>query len=75
MLELVGPSIAAAYDFGAWGSLMDVGGGNGICCRTFFRAHAGLRGVLATRSTCSNGRGSADTWAVLSRLARDDGAV
>lgn len=47
MSELVGPSIAAAYDFGAWGSLMDVGGGNGILLSHILRAHAGLRGVLA----------------------------
>ena len=47
MSELAGPSIAAAYDFGAWGSLMDVGGGNGILLSHILRAHAGLRGVLA----------------------------
>jgi SAM-dependent methyltransferase len=45
--ELVGPAIAAAYDFGAWGSLMDVGGGNGILLSKILRAHPGLRGVLA----------------------------
>lgn len=45
--ELVGPAIAAAYDFGAWGSLMDVGGGNGIMLSKILRAHPGLRGVLA----------------------------
>ena len=27
---LTGPAVAAAYDFGVWGSVMDVGGGNGI---------------------------------------------
>ena len=27
---LVGPVIANAYDFGNWGSIMDVGGGNGV---------------------------------------------
>ena len=47
MSELAGPSIAAAYDFGAWESLMDVGGGNGILLSHILRAHAGLRGVLA----------------------------
>ena len=47
MSELVGPAIAAAYDFGAWGSLMDVGGGNGILLSKILRAHPGLRGVLA----------------------------
>jgi hypothetical protein len=47
MSELVGPGIAAAYDFGAWGSLMDVGGGNGILLSKILRAHPRLRGVLA----------------------------
>ena len=47
MSQLVGPAIAAAYDFGAWGSLMDVGGGNGILLSHILRAHPGLRGVLA----------------------------
>ncbi len=47
MSELAGPLIAAAYDFGAWGSLMDVGGGNGILLSHILRAHTRLRGVLA----------------------------
>jgi len=47
MSELVGPAIAAAYDFGAWESLMDVGGGNGILLSKILRVHPGLRGVLA----------------------------
>jgi hypothetical protein len=47
MSELIGPAIAAAYDFGAWGSLMDVGGGNGILLSKILHAHPGLRGVLA----------------------------
>lgn len=47
MSELVGPAIAAAYDFGAWGRLMDIGGGNGILLSKILRAHRGLRGVLA----------------------------
>jgi hypothetical protein len=50
MSELAGPSIAAAYDFGAWGSLMDVGGGNGILLSHILRAHRGLRGVLADQA-------------------------
>jgi hypothetical protein len=45
--EMAAPAIAAAYDFGAWGSLMDVGGGNGILLSYILRAHPGLRGVLA----------------------------
>jgi hypothetical protein len=47
MTQLTGPVIAAAYDFAAWGSLMDVGGGNGILLSHILRAHPTLRGVLA----------------------------
>jgi hypothetical protein len=45
--QLAGPAIAAAYDFGRWGSVMDVGGGNGILLSHILRAHPRLRGVLA----------------------------
>jgi hypothetical protein len=41
------PSISAAYDFGRWGSLMDVGGGSGLLLATIMKAHPALRGVLA----------------------------
>jgi hypothetical protein len=44
---LCAPSVAAAYDFGQWGSLMDVGGGNGLLLSTIMTVHPGLRGVLA----------------------------
>ncbi len=44
---LMGPAVASAYDFGAWGSLMDVGGGNGILLAAILRAHPALHGVLA----------------------------
>jgi hypothetical protein len=47
MSELVGPAVAAAYDFGKWGSLMDVGGGNGMLLASILGAHPDLRGVLA----------------------------
>ena len=47
MSAFVGPAVASAYDFGAWGSLMDVGGGNGMLLATILRAHPKLRGVLA----------------------------
>jgi C-methyltransferase len=47
MTELVGPAVAAAYDFGAWHSLMDVGGGNGVLLSHILRSHKQLRGVLA----------------------------
>jgi O-methyltransferase domain len=48
--ELVGPGIAAAYDFGAWGSVMDVGGGNGILLSKILRAYPAVRGVLADQA-------------------------
>lgn len=47
MSELVAPAIASAYDFGAWGSVTDVGGGNGILLSHILRAHPSLHGVLA----------------------------
>jgi hypothetical protein len=45
--QLSAPAIAKAYDFDAWGSLMDMGGGSGILLSHILRAHPGLRGVLA----------------------------
>jgi hypothetical protein len=45
--QLASPAIAEAYDFGAWDTLMDVGGGNGILLSHILRAHPALRGVLA----------------------------
>ncbi len=45
--ELSGPAVAAAYDFAEWGSIMDVGGGNGILLSQILRAHPTLHGVLA----------------------------
>lgn len=47
MSQLLGPGIAAAYDFGVWDSVMDVGGGNGILLAAILKAHPRLRGVLA----------------------------
>ena len=47
MSELIGPAVAAAYDFGRWGSLMDVGGGNGMLLASILKMYPGLRGVLA----------------------------
>jgi O-methyltransferase/methyltransferase family protein len=47
MSELAGPGISAAYDFGAWESLMDVGGGNGILLSHILRTHKNLLGTLA----------------------------
>ena len=48
--ELAGPAIAAAYNFGVYGSLMDVGGGSGILLSHILRAHPTLRGVLADQA-------------------------
>src|SRR5205814_252575 len=48
--QLASPAIAAAYDFGAWESLMDVGGGNGILLSHILRVHPKLRGVLADQA-------------------------
>jgi hypothetical protein len=47
MSELVAPVIVSAYDFGQWGSVIDVGGGNGVLLAAILRADPGLRGVLA----------------------------
>jgi O-methyltransferase domain/Dimerisation domain len=47
MSQLAAPAVAAAYDFGAWESLMDVGGGNGVFLSHILRTHTRLRGVLA----------------------------
>ena len=47
MSALVAPVVAGAYDFGKWGSLMDVGGGNGILLAAILTAHPRLRGMLA----------------------------
>jgi SAM-dependent methyltransferase len=44
---IIGPAVAGAYDFGRWGSVMDVGGGNGILLASILKAHPELRGVLA----------------------------
>ena len=45
--NLLGPAVASSYDFSAWESLMDVGGGNGILLSHILRAQKNLRGVLA----------------------------
>jgi len=47
MSSVIGPVVAATYDFGQWGSLTDVGGGNGILLASILKAHPQLRGVLA----------------------------
>jgi len=45
--EIIAPEIAKAYDFAAWDSLMDVGGGNGVLLTSILRAYPTLHGVLA----------------------------
>jgi hypothetical protein len=70
MSELVGPAIAAAYDFGAWGSVMDVGGAaTGFCCRRFSAHIQGCVVCWRIRSTCLNERASEDTWVAICRRA------
>ena len=45
--NLIGPAVANAYDFSAWETLMDVGGGNGILLSHILSAHKTLRGLHA----------------------------
>lgn len=47
MSAVLGPPVAATYDFGQWGSITDIGGGNGILLAAILRAHPKLQGVLA----------------------------
>jgi C-methyltransferase len=44
--SLSASDIATAYDFGQWGSLMDIGGGQGLLLAEILRVHKTLRGVL-----------------------------
>ena len=44
------PLIAHSYNFGQWGSLTDLGGGNGLLLADILRAHSELRGVLADQA-------------------------
>jgi len=44
------PAVVAAYDFGSFGTLVDVGGGQGTLLSTALRAHPKLRGVLYDRA-------------------------
>jgi hypothetical protein len=47
MSSLTAPVIANAYDFGAWGTVLDVGGGNGLLLAEILRTYPTLSGVLA----------------------------
>jgi hypothetical protein len=42
----VGPALAAAYDFGAVGTVADIGGGSGTLLAAILAAHPGVRGIL-----------------------------
>jgi hypothetical protein len=44
--SLSASTIATAYDFGQWGSLMDIGGGQGLLLAEILRVHKRLQGVL-----------------------------
>jgi O-methyltransferase domain len=43
------PSVALGYNFGACGSLMDLGGGSGLLLATILKSHPALQGVLVDR--------------------------
>lgn len=47
LTKSIAPAVASAYDFGAWGSVTDVGGGNGLLLSAILSAHPSIRGVLA----------------------------
>ena len=47
----VGPALAAAYDFGAIGTLADIGGGSGTLLAAVLGAHGALRGILFDQPT------------------------
>lgn len=42
----VAPALAAGYDFGRFGTVVDVGGGSGTLLAAILGAHPGVRGVL-----------------------------
>lgn len=56
------PAIAAGYDFGRWGSLMDVGGGNGVLLSTIMKAYPALQGVLADQAQVLERAGQCEFW-------------
>jgi len=47
LTQLIAPAVADGYDFGARGSVMDIGGGNGLLLSAILSAHPRVRGVLA----------------------------
>lgn len=64
------PLIAHSYDFGQWGSLTDLGGGNGLLLANILRAHSGLRGVLADQAYVLERAKACDFWDGLSDYVR-----
>ena len=62
--SLLGPSIAGAYDFGQWGSVMDVGGGNGILLAPSSGRTSACAVGWRTCRTCSNAQRNAATLIV-----------
>jgi SAM-dependent methyltransferase len=44
--SLSASTIATTYDFGRWGSVMDIGGGQGLLLAEILRVHKDIRGVL-----------------------------
>lgn len=46
MTSRVAPEIAAAYDFGAFETICDVGGGQGILLKAILERYPGCRGIL-----------------------------
>jgi hypothetical protein len=68
------PLIAHSYDFGQWGSLTDLGGGNGLLLANILRAHSGLRGVLADQAHVLERAKACDFWDGLSERVRFESA-
>lgn len=64
------PLIAQSYDFGQWGSLTDLGGGNGLLLANILRAHSGLRGVLSDQAHVLERAKACDFWNGLSDRVR-----
>jgi hypothetical protein len=53
---LDGAEVAKAYDWGALGNVVDVGGGDGTLLVTLLRTHPGLRGTLVDRAAARASR-------------------
>jgi hypothetical protein len=50
-------AILAAYDFGRFGTVVDVAGGNGTLLAALLRAHPGMRGILFDQEHVVSGAG------------------